>query len=47
MRNEKVDISPTNAVLENSFAEPTREEAFLAREGLDGLSLIEWMTMTQ
>jgi hypothetical protein len=31
----------------NSFAEPTSEEAFLAREGLDGLRLIEWMTMTQ
>ncbi len=31
----------------NSFAEPTREEAFLPREGLDGPSLIEWMMMTQ
>jgi epoxyqueuosine reductase len=31
----------------NSFAEPTSEEAFLTREGLDGPSLIEWMTMTQ
>jgi epoxyqueuosine reductase len=31
----------------NSFAEPTSEEAFLAREGLDGPRLIEWMTMTQ
>jgi epoxyqueuosine reductase len=31
----------------NSFAERTHEEAFLAREGLDGPSLIEWMTMTQ
>jgi epoxyqueuosine reductase len=31
----------------NSFAKPTSEEAFLAREGLDGASLIEWMTMTQ
>jgi epoxyqueuosine reductase len=31
----------------NSFAEPTSEEAFLAREGLDGPSLIEFMTMTQ
>ena len=31
----------------NSFAEPTNEPAFLAREGLDGASLIEWMTMTQ
>ena len=31
----------------NSFAEPTDEPAFLAREGLDGASLIEWMTMTQ
>jgi epoxyqueuosine reductase len=31
----------------NSFAAPSTEEAFLAREGLDGPSLIEWMTMTQ
>jgi len=31
----------------NSFAEPAAEPAFLAREGLDGPSLIEWMTMTQ
>jgi len=31
----------------NSFAEPTNEPAFLAREGLDGASLIEWMGMTQ
>jgi epoxyqueuosine reductase len=31
----------------NSFATPSAEEAFLAREGLDGPSLIEWMTMTQ
>ncbi len=31
----------------NRFAEPTREEAFLPREGLDGPRLIEWMTMTQ
>jgi epoxyqueuosine reductase len=31
----------------NSFATPASEEAFLAREGLDGPSLIEWMTMTQ
>jgi epoxyqueuosine reductase len=31
----------------NSFAQPTNEEAFLAREGLDGASLTEWMTMTQ
>ena len=31
----------------NSFAEPTRDEALLAREGLDGPSLIEWMGMTQ
>ncbi|HEU4455346.1 MAG TPA: tRNA epoxyqueuosine(34) reductase QueG [Longimicrobium sp.] len=31
----------------NSFAEPTTEEAFLAREGLDGPRLVEWMTMTQ
>jgi epoxyqueuosine reductase len=31
----------------NSFAEPASETAFLAREGLDGASLIEWMTMTQ
>ena len=31
----------------NSFASPSTEEAFLAREGLDGPSLIEWMTMTQ
>ena len=31
----------------NSFATPSSEEAFLAREGLDGPSLVEWMTMTQ
>jgi len=31
----------------NSFATPSTEEAFLAREGLDGPKLIEWMTMTQ
>jgi len=31
----------------NRFASPSSEEAFLAREGLDGPSLIEWMTMTQ
>jgi epoxyqueuosine reductase len=31
----------------NGFASETPEEAFLAREGLDGPSLIEWMTMTQ
>ena len=31
----------------NSFATPSTEAAFLAREGLDGPSLIEWMTMTQ
>jgi epoxyqueuosine reductase len=31
----------------NSFATPSSEEAFLAREGLDGPLLIEWMTMSQ
>ncbi|HEX8318934.1 tRNA epoxyqueuosine(34) reductase QueG [Longimicrobium sp.] len=31
----------------NRFATPSAEEAFLAREGLDGPSLIEWVTMTQ
>ena len=31
----------------NRFATETGEAAFLAREGLDGPSLIEWMTMTQ
>lgn len=31
----------------NSFAEPTDEAAFLAREGLDGARLVEWMAMTQ
>ena len=31
----------------NSFAQPTSEEAFLAREGLDGARLIEWMTLSQ
>jgi epoxyqueuosine reductase len=31
----------------NRFATPSSEEAFLAREGLDGPRLIEWMTMTQ
>ena len=31
----------------NRFAEPTDEAAFLAREGLDGASLIEWVGMTQ
>ncbi len=31
----------------NRFSRPTDEPAFLAREGLDGPSLIEWMGMTQ
>jgi epoxyqueuosine reductase len=31
----------------NRFATPSSEEAFLAREGLDGPSLIGWMTMSQ
>jgi epoxyqueuosine reductase len=31
----------------NRFASESTEPAFLAREGLDGPSLIEWMTMTQ
>ena len=31
----------------NRFSQPTDEAAFLAREGLDGPRLIEWMTMTQ
>ncbi|HYH78366.1 MAG TPA: tRNA epoxyqueuosine(34) reductase QueG [Longimicrobium sp.] len=31
----------------NRFSRPTHEAAFLAREGLDGPSLVEWMTMTQ
>ncbi len=31
----------------NTFASATSEEAFLARAGLDGPSLIEWMGMTQ
>ena len=31
----------------NRFSPKTDEPAFLAREGLDGPSLIEWMTMTQ
>jgi epoxyqueuosine reductase len=31
----------------NRFAEPAGEAAFLAREGLDGPSLVGWMTMTQ
>ncbi|HEU4885120.1 MAG TPA: HEAT repeat domain-containing protein [Longimicrobium sp.] len=31
----------------NSFATPSAEAAFLAREGLDGPRLIEWMMMTQ
>jgi epoxyqueuosine reductase len=31
----------------NSFATPSSEAAFIAREGLDGPSLTEWMTMTQ
>lgn len=30
----------------NRFSETTDEAAFLAREGLDGPSLIEWMGMT-
>ena len=30
----------------NSFAEPTRDEALLAREGLDGPRLVEWMGMS-
>jgi epoxyqueuosine reductase len=31
----------------NRFTAPTDEPAFLAREGLDGPSLVEWMGMTQ
>jgi hypothetical protein len=31
----------------NRFAPPTDEAALVAREGLDGASLIEWMGMTQ
>jgi len=31
----------------NRFAEPTRDEALMVREGLDGPSLIEWMAMSQ
>lgn len=31
----------------NRFSAPTDEAAFVAREGLDGPRLIEWMTMTQ
>jgi epoxyqueuosine reductase len=31
----------------NRFATPSTEPAFLAREGLDGPSLIDWMGMTQ
>ncbi|HEX8393793.1 MAG TPA: tRNA epoxyqueuosine(34) reductase QueG [Longimicrobium sp.] len=31
----------------NRFATPSSEPAFLAREGLDGPSLIEWMGMSQ
>jgi epoxyqueuosine reductase len=31
----------------NSFAEPTGEEAFLPRSGVDGASLIELMRMAQ
>lgn len=31
----------------NRFSRPTDEAAFLAREGLDGPRLIEWMGMTQ
>jgi epoxyqueuosine reductase len=31
----------------NRFSEPTRDEALLAREGLDGPSLLEWMGMSQ
>jgi epoxyqueuosine reductase len=31
----------------NRFSETTDEPAFLARNGLDGRRLIEWMTMTQ
>jgi hypothetical protein len=31
----------------NSFAVTTSETSFLAREGLDGRALIEWMGMTQ
>jgi epoxyqueuosine reductase len=35
-------VCPWNA----SFAEPSSEEAYLAREGLDNPALIEWMWMT-
>jgi epoxyqueuosine reductase len=45
--NGKVWIPSQEVCPWNTFAEPTDEPAFLAREGLDGPSLIEWMTMTQ
>jgi epoxyqueuosine reductase len=42
------DISQECCPFNNpKFVQITREPAFLPREGLDGPSLIEWMTMTQ
>jgi epoxyqueuosine reductase len=38
------EVCPFNNV---KFVQITREPAFLPREGLDGPSLIEWLTMTQ
>ncbi|MBB4637864.1 HEAT repeat domain-containing protein [Longimicrobium terrae] len=38
------EVCPFN---NSKFVQITREPAFLAREGLDGPSLIEWMGMTQ
>ena len=45
-KQERRDISQ-EVCSWNSFAEPATEPALLSREGLDGPSLIEWMTMTQ
>jgi epoxyqueuosine reductase QueG len=46
-RNGKSRHLPEGLPLEPSFAKPSSEEAFLAREELDGLRLIEWMTQEE
>ncbi len=49
IEKRRVETSSKNAAPLNNpkFVQITREPAFLACEGLDGPSLIEWMTMTQ
>jgi hypothetical protein len=46
-RNGNIETPPRRCAPGARSPEPTSEEAFLAREGLDAPRLIEWMTMTQ